>query len=51
MQFDEEKVGRAMELVKPKHFTRLPGSHHFHADPDTAERVVSEVLEVIRTKL
>ena len=49
--FDEDKFGRCLELLKPEHFVRLPGSHHFHADPTTAASVAVEVLNFIETKL
>lgn len=40
----EEKVEA---LLKPSVFKKLSGSHHFHADPETADQVANEVLEFI----
>lgn len=30
-------------LLKPKTYETLPGSHHFHADPDTSKAVVDSI--------
>jgi hypothetical protein len=41
--FDPERHQRALDRLKPVVHKTLPGSHHFHADPDTVEAVVEEV--------
>jgi pimeloyl-ACP methyl ester carboxylesterase len=45
--FDEDRQNRTLELLRPVHYTTLAGSHHFHADPDTAESVAQEVLRFL----
>ncbi|KAL7566571.1 hypothetical protein ACA910_000639 [Epithemia clementina (nom. ined.)] len=45
--FDEDKVKEARDLLKPVMFETLPGSHHFHADPDTAGKVSEKVVEFL----
>jgi pimeloyl-ACP methyl ester carboxylesterase len=41
--FDIVRNQHSLELLQPNVFETLPGSHHFHADPDTYERVVERV--------
>jgi pimeloyl-ACP methyl ester carboxylesterase len=45
---DKEKKDRMMELLKPEVAKTLPGSHHFHADPQTCSRVAEEVINFLR---
>ena len=45
--FDEDLYKRTLNLLKPQHVAKLPGSHHFHADPETAEAVAEHVLQFI----
>ena len=46
MQNEEETVC-IQGLVKNLSIARFPGSHHFHADPDTAMDVVQHILQFI----
>ena len=49
--FDPYHISRVKELINPKVFKSLPGSHYFHADPDTADLVAETVLDFFGTKL
>jgi pimeloyl-ACP methyl ester carboxylesterase len=42
--FDEHRFKDTIEKLQPSVYRRLPGSHHFHADPDSAERAAEEVI-------
>lgn len=41
--FDIARNQHSLELLQPNVFETLPGSHHFHADPETFEQVVERV--------
>ena len=48
MPFDSDEVSRARDLLKPAMFQTLPGSHHFHMDPDSAQQVVTEIANFLK---
>ena len=45
--FDEERSQNTLDRLKPIVNRTLPGSHHFHADPDSAELVAEEVISFL----
>jgi pimeloyl-ACP methyl ester carboxylesterase len=47
--FDESTRRRTMELLRPVHTVTLPGSHHWHMDPDTAPAVVEQAAAFLRS--
>jgi pimeloyl-ACP methyl ester carboxylesterase len=49
--FDESTRRRTMELLRPVHTVTLPGSHHWHMDPDTAPAVVEQAAAFLRSSV
>jgi pimeloyl-ACP methyl ester carboxylesterase len=45
--FGDAELERMLSLLKPAMVTKLPGSHHFHADPETADSVTAKVLQFL----
>lgn len=48
---DADRLERVKERLKPVACHILPGSHHFHADPDTADEVARHVQQFLNTPL
>ena len=46
--FAKDRIDRFVSALKPETYKILPGSHHLHADPDTADAVVDEICNFIR---
>ncbi|KAL3934349.1 MAG: hypothetical protein SGARI_003424 [Bacillariaceae sp.] len=44
MPFPPASINRLKELMQPKVVKTLPGSHHFHADPDSAGSVTDTIV-------
>jgi len=47
--FQQDRIDRAVAGLEPDMYEVLPGSHHFHADPDTAGAVVDKISEFLGT--
>jgi len=48
--FDEEEMKRTADLLQPSAMESFAGSHHFHADPETASDVIRKVLEFLQQR-
>jgi pimeloyl-ACP methyl ester carboxylesterase len=48
--FKKERVDKALEILQPCVHKILPGSHHLHADPNTAEAALNEVYRFVAEK-
>mmetsp|Transcript_13470 Transcript_13470/g.37236 ORF Transcript_13470/g.37236 Transcript_13470/m.37236 type:complete len:403 (+) Transcript_13470:35-1243(+) len=48
--FEEARLKELLDLLGPATFETLPGSHHFHADPETAPLVAEKVVEFLDLK-
>lgn len=48
MPFDEKSLAICQNTLKPTVMKTLPGSHHFHMDPDSADDVAKEVIEFLQ---
>jgi pimeloyl-ACP methyl ester carboxylesterase len=49
--FEDAKAQRFLTLLKPTLAATLPGSHHFHADPDTAPAVADTVVQWLHDEM
>lgn len=47
--FDERRKEAVLEKLQPTVFTTLPGSHHFHADPESANVVAQHVQAFLKS--
>eukprot|EP00536_Pseudo-nitzschia_multiseries_P019213 jgi/Psemu1/231650/e_gw1.4128.2.1 len=43
MPFPSDRISRVKALLKPEVYQSLPGSHHFHSDPNGVELVVDAI--------
>jgi pimeloyl-ACP methyl ester carboxylesterase len=48
MPFPTDSINRIKKLMQPKVVESLPGSHHFHSDPDTVDGVVDAIVTFLK---
>lgn len=48
---DEESFDQSLQILNPTMFRELPGSHHFHADPDDAGAVSGSIIEFLQQEI
>lgn len=48
MPFPPDKLSIVRKLLKPDMYKSLPGSHHFHSDPDSVKGVVDTIISWLR---
>jgi len=41
--FDETMLNSILRMIKHSSYKKMPGSHHFHADPDSAPAVLDQI--------
>jgi hypothetical protein len=47
--FQEDLLETMLKALEPSVYEKLPGSHHFHADPATADEVIKHVVQFLET--
>jgi len=45
--FDQKRLDSTKQRLQPKQLIVLPGSHHFHADPTTADAVAEHIIQFL----
>ncbi|GAX28933.1 hypothetical protein FisN_20Lh254 [Fistulifera solaris] len=45
--FPDDQLKQVLDVLLPTKFEKLPGSHHFHADPDSYHRVAEEIVSFL----
>jgi hypothetical protein len=47
MPFPQQSINRAKLILRPQIMEKLPGSHHFHSDPDSVDGVVGAIIKFL----